>query len=77
MTNRLAEQRKLSRLTQAEVAKALDIDVTTVSRHENSSRGLTREMIQAYSGLYKIESHELFIDLDDLDPKPLDFTPAE
>jgi transcriptional regulator with XRE-family HTH domain len=61
--NRLKEQRELSRLSQSEVAKMLDISVATVSRHEGQNRGLTRPMVDAYAKLYKVSAAELFVDL--------------
>ena len=64
--NRLRELREARKLTQQEVAKLLDIDHTTVSRHESGSRGLNPEDIQRYARLYKVESYELFIDPKDL-----------
>lgn len=64
--NRLRELREARKLTQQEVAKLLDIDHTTVSRHESGSRGLNPEDIQKYARLYKVESYELFIDPKDL-----------
>jgi transcriptional regulator with XRE-family HTH domain len=64
--NRLRELREVCKLTQQEVAKLLDIDHTTVSRHESGSRSLDPEDIQKYARLYKVESYELFIDPKDL-----------
>ena len=64
--NRLRELREARKLTQQEVAKLLDIDHTTVSRHESGSRDLSPEDIQKYARLYKVESYELFIDPKDL-----------
>jgi putative transcriptional regulator len=64
--NRLRELREARKLTQQEVAKLLDIDHTTVSRHESGSRDLSPEDIQKYARLYKVESYELFIDPRDL-----------
>lgn len=66
MKNRLRKLREARKLTQQEVAKLLDIDHTTVSRHESGSRGLGPEDIQKYARLYKVESWELFIDPKDL-----------
>jgi transcriptional regulator with XRE-family HTH domain len=60
--NRLRELREARKLTQQEVAKLLDMDHTTISRHESGSRGLSPEDIQKYARLYKVESYELFID---------------
>lgn len=59
--NRLRQQREKSRLTQKEVAKLLDVDFTTVSKHESGTRGLTSAEIAKYAALYKVQSHELFI----------------
>ena len=64
--NRLRELREARKLTQQEVAKLLDIDHTTISRHELGSRSLSPEDIQKYARLYKVESYELFIDPKDL-----------
>ena len=64
--NRLRELREARKLTQQEVAKLLDIDHTTVSRHESGSRDLNPEDIQKYARLYKVESYELFINPRDL-----------
>ncbi len=64
--NRLRELREARKLTQQEVAKLLDIDHTTVSRHESGSRGLNPGDIQKYARLYKVESYELFINPKDL-----------
>lgn len=64
--NRLRELREARKLTQQEVAKLLDIDHTTISRHESGSRGLSPEDVQKYARLYKVESYELFIDPKDL-----------
>ena len=64
--NRLRELREARKLTQQEVAKLLDIDHTTISRHESGSRGLSPEDIQKYARLYKVESYELFINPKDL-----------
>ena len=66
LKNRLRELREACKLTQQEVAKLLDIDHTTVSRHESGSRSLDPEDIQKYARLYKVESYELFIDPKDL-----------
>jgi len=62
LKNRLRELREARKLTQQEVAKLLDIDHTTVSKHESGSRNLTPEDVQKYARLYKVESYELFID---------------
>lgn len=62
--NRLKTLRERSRLSQTEVAKFLGISLSTVCRHENSSRGLQKDVLIAYAGLYKVTSAEIFIDLD-------------
>lgn len=64
--NRLRELRLERKLTQEEVAKLLDLDNTTVSKHENGLRGLSLEDIKKYARLYKVEPFELFISPEDL-----------
>ena len=64
--NRLAELRQQSRLTQKEVAKILERDVVTISRHENGHTSLSRGDIEAYARLYKGRTVELFLSPDDL-----------
>lgn len=64
--NRLRELRLERKLTQEEVAKLLDIDNTTVSKHETGLRGLSLEDIEKYARLYKVEPFELFISPEDL-----------
>ena len=60
--NRLRTLRAESKLTLAEVAKCLDLDLSTVSRHESGARGLTQDDIRAYARLYKVESLAVFMD---------------
>ncbi len=63
--NRLRFLREERKLTQEEVSKILGIDHTTVSKHETSSRSLSEDDIQAYAKLFKVNSHEIFISLDE------------
>ena len=69
--NRLREWRKSRRLTIYEVAAALvfhlnkSIDPTLISKHETGERNVTPEFITAYAKLYKTETHELFLKLDE------------
>lgn len=58
--NRLRELRDRSRLTLQEVSILTGYDVTTISRHESSQRGLSEEAINKYAALYKVKTHELF-----------------
>lgn len=60
--NRLAFWRNERCLTQAEVSKLLDIDVTTVSKHESGDRAIPHEMVDSYAKLYKVSSYELFFE---------------
>jgi len=60
---RLALLRSESKLTLEEVSKLTGYDVSTISKHESSTRGLTDEAITKYSRLYKVETHKLF-DID-------------
>lgn len=50
-------------LSMAEVAKLIDCDEATVSRHETGQRSMSREQILKYAKLYRCETHELFLDL--------------
>ena len=59
--NRLKELRERSRLTQKEVGKLLDINFTTVSKHE-AGRNLSDDLIEKYAELYKVQSHQLFFE---------------
>lgn len=61
--NRLKEIRERGvPLTQKEVGRQLDLDHTSISRHENG-RGLSKDVIQKYTELYKLSgSHEIFFD---------------
>lgn len=61
--NRLREIREeRMHLTLAEVAKLLECDVSTVSRHESGDRSLTPDWIDRYARLYKIQSYEIFME---------------
>lgn len=60
--NRLRELRDRSRLTQEEVSTLTGISVAAISRHENCSRGLSRDAIEKYAGVYKVRTYEIFVD---------------
>ena len=60
--NRLRELRDRSRLTQQEVSTLTGYTVTAISRHENGSRSLSEEAIAKYAALYKVPTHQLFVD---------------
>lgn len=62
--NRLRELRDRSRLTLDEVSIITGISPTAISRHENGSRSLSEENILKYAALYKVNTHELFIDTE-------------
>lgn len=59
--NRLRELRDRSRLTLEEVSLITGFKVATISRHENGGRSLSEEAILKYASLYKVNTHELFI----------------
>ena len=59
--NRLKELRDRSRLTLQEVSMITGFGVSTISRHESGGRGLTEEAIQKYAALYKVPTHQLFM----------------
>ena len=58
--NRLRELRDRSRLTLEEVSILTGFKVSTISRHESGSRGLSEEAITKYAALYKVPTHQLF-----------------
>lgn len=58
--NRLKELRERRGLTQKEVAKLIDIDHTTVSKHESGTRNFTNEEIKKYARVLRVESYEIF-----------------
>lgn len=58
--NRLREYRDRSRLTLHEVSILTGYDVSTISKHESGSRGLTEEAITKYANLYKVRTYEIF-----------------
>ena len=60
--NRLKELRDRSRLTLEEVSILTGYNVTTISRHENLSRSLSEEAAAKYSSLYKVPTHQLFME---------------
>ena len=59
--NRLRELRDRSRLTLDEVSILTGFSVPTISRHENGGRSLSEEAIAKYSALYKVPTHQLFM----------------
>jgi transcriptional regulator with XRE-family HTH domain len=61
MKNRLRELRDRSRLTQQEVSTLTGYTITAISRHENGSRSLSEEAIAKYAALYKVPTHQLFV----------------
>lgn len=60
--NRLKELRDRSRLTMQEVSIITGFSVPAISRHENGGRKLSEEAIAKYAALYKVPTHQLFID---------------
>lgn len=59
--NRLKELRDRSRLTLQEVSILTGFSVPAISRHENGSRSLSEDAILKYAALYKVNTHELFV----------------
>lgn len=60
--NRLRELRNRSRLTLEEVSILTGFSVPTISRHENGGRSLSEIAISKYAALYKVPTHQLFVD---------------
>jgi transcriptional regulator with XRE-family HTH domain len=61
--NRLKELRDRSRLTLEEVSMITGFSVPTISRHESGGRSLSEEAAIKYASLYKVQTHELFFEL--------------
>lgn len=59
--NRLKLLRRMRGKTQIELAEEFNVAVATISRHESGSRGLDRQMINAYAEYYNVKPFELFI----------------
>jgi transcriptional regulator with XRE-family HTH domain len=53
--------RRRSRLTQQELAKLMDLDDSTVSKHEAGERSLDSDIISRYAKVFKCQSFELFV----------------
>lgn len=60
--NRLKELRDRSRLTMEEVGIITGYSVPTISRHESGERSLSEEAINKYAALYKVPTHQLFME---------------
>ena len=58
--NNLKKLRERSRLTLEEVATLAGFDITTISKHENHTRGLTDDAITKYAKLFKVSTYEIF-----------------
>ena len=59
--NRLRELRDRSRLTLEEVSTLTGFSIGAISRHENGGRSLSEEAIGKYASLYKVPTHQLFV----------------
>jgi len=66
MNNRIRELREEARLTQAELAKLLDVAESDVSRWESGKRALSPAVIEKIAGVFKVGSWELFLGRRDL-----------
>ena len=64
--NRIAEFRNRARLTQAELGKLMDLDHTTISRHESGDRNLTPDDITKYAKVFKVDTWELFMSPEEI-----------
>jgi transcriptional regulator with XRE-family HTH domain len=62
MTNRIREFRERARLTQAELAKLLDVNESDVCRWEGGKRPLSPATIEKLAALFKVSTWELFLD---------------
>lgn len=67
--NRLKELRDRSRLTLEEVGMITGYSVATISRHEDGSRSLSEDAVLKYASLYKVPTHQIFMDAMIGDPE--------
>lgn len=64
--NRIAELRLAQKLTQVELAKLVDIDMSSVSKHEAGERVPSAETIERYAKVFKVSTLEIFMHPDEL-----------
>lgn len=62
--NRIKHFREKINLTQKELGRLVGVDETTVSKHETGDRALSDTMIKEYAKVFKVETHELFLDMN-------------
>ena len=60
--NRILSERIASRLTQAELGLLVGVTASTVCQHETHVRPVGRETLLAYAKVFKLATHELFLD---------------
>ena len=58
--NRIRELRKRMNLTQEELAKLVEEDVSTVAKHEKSVRNLSAVQVDRYAAVLKVPVAEIF-----------------
>lgn len=63
--NRIKELRIRSRLTQKELGLLVGLEESSVSRHESGERPMSGDQIAKYAGIFKVQSHELFLEGED------------
>src|SRR5438093_7876549 len=66
MQNRIRDLREQRKLTQAELAKLLEVDEAAVSRWESGARPLTPTVLARLAKIFKCETWELLLDRDGL-----------
>lgn len=62
LPNRIKELREAQKLTQEELGLLVGIDFTSVAKHENMQRGIDETLVQAYARVFKVLTHEIFVD---------------
>jgi transcriptional regulator with XRE-family HTH domain len=63
--NYIAEVRRRKNKTQKQVADALGVQLATVNRYENGSRGMDPDTINQMASYLGVLPHELFIKPED------------
>ena len=66
MQNRIRDLREQRKLTQAELAKLLEVDETAISRWESGARPLTPTVLARLAKVFKCETWEVLVDRNGL-----------
>lgn len=60
--NRISKLRRRINLTQKELGKLMDLDNTTIAKHESRARNITESEVKKYAKIFKVDTYELFME---------------